>query len=222
MPDQARPGVQVGPRPLAGRETRRCKMSPTLRAVVYTCGNKVHPRRRRVAQAPGFPAACSEECVAPALVFSYTRARSQWAAWQHSGRGPGIGDASTTPAPRAGSGRTDHRERHESRLRCEIRRAQLGRRQDHDGHPRRAGQRPVRQRRADPGWAQDPAVQARLQEPAGHRGARRAARRQHRRHRGARHEDLGDGTGRDPLHPLVPAADRLDRREARLVPEPGR
>ena len=38
------------------------------------------------------------------------------------------------------------------------------------------------------------------------------------RQRGRRGDDgLGDRQGRDPLHPLVPAADRQDRREARLV-----
>ena len=31
-------------------------------------------------------------------------------------------------------------------------------------------------------------------------------------------EGVGDGAGRDPLHPLVPADDRPDGREARLVP----
>ena len=38
-----------------------------------------------------------------------------------------------------------------------------------------------------------------------------------RRRRRRRHARLGAGEGRDPLHALVPAADRLDRREARLV-----
>ena len=45
------------------------------------------------------------------------------------------------------------------------------------------------------------------------RGARPVARRR-RRHGD---EGVGDGEGRHPLHALVPAADRLDRREARLL-----
>ena len=35
-------------------------------------------------------------------------------------------------------------------------------------------------------------------------------------------EGVGDREGRDPLHPLVPADDRPDGREARLVPRPDR
>ena len=47
-----------------------------------------------------------------------------------------------------------------------------------------------------------------------------AARPDPRRRRRRRHEGLGDGEGRDPLHALVPAAHRLDRREARLLLRP--
>ena len=52
------------------------------------------------------------------------------------------------------------------------------------------------------------------------RAARHLAGRPGRR----RDEGLGHGEGRDALHPLVPAADRHDRREARLVlrPRPAR
>ena len=60
-------------------------------------------------------------------------------------------------------------------------------------------------------------AQDRLPAPAGdalsRRGDRHLAGRPDRR----RDEGLGDGEGRDPLHALVPAADRLDGREARLV-----
>ena len=49
--------------------------------------------------------------------------------------------------------------------------------------------------------------------PRDRRGARHRARRRGRR----RDEGMGAGAGRDPLHPRLPAADRPDRREARLV-----
>ena len=41
-----------------------------------------------------------------------------------------------------------------------------------------------------------------------------------RRRRGRGHEGLGHREGRDPLHPLVPADDRPDGREARLASSP--
>ena len=50
------------------------------------------------------------------------------------------------------------------------------------------------------------------------RGARHLARRRGR----AGDEGMGDGEGRHALHALVPAADRLDRREARLLLRPRR
>ena len=53
--------------------------------------------------------------------------------------------------------------------------------------------------------------------PAGEPGDRGEHGRGDRRLRGRRHEGLGDREGRDPLHALVSAADRLDRREARLL-----
>ena len=43
-----------------------------------------------------------------------------------------------------------------------------------------------------------------------------------RRRRGGHDARVGHGTRCDPLHPLVPADDRADRREARLVPGPDR
>ncbi len=49
---------------------------------------------------------------------------------------------------------------------------------------------------------------------------RRAARTAGRRRRGLDHEGLGDGAGRDPLHPLVPAPHRVHRREARRDDHP--
>ena len=50
----------------------------------------------------------------------------------------------------------------------------------------------------------------------------RAARPVARRRRRQRDEGLGHRARRDPLHPLVPADDRPDRREARLVPDADR
>ena len=52
--------------------------------------------------------------------------------------------------------------------------------------------------------------------------ARRDARHLARRRGRAGDEGLGDGEGRHALHALVPAADRLDGREARLLLRPGR
>ena len=53
------------------------------------------------------------------------------------------------------------------------------------------------------------------------RGQRAVRPGDHRRGR-ARREGVGDGARRHPLHPLVHPDDRLDRREARLLPEPDR
>ena len=50
----------------------------------------------------------------------------------------------------------------------------------------------------------------------------RAVRPGDRRRGRARREGVGAGARRDPLHPLVRADDRLDGREARLVPDPDR
>ena len=50
----------------------------------------------------------------------------------------------------------------------------------------------------------------------------RAARARARRRRRLGDEGVGDGARRHPLHALVPAADGLDRREARLVLRPDR
>ena len=50
----------------------------------------------------------------------------------------------------------------------------------------------------------------------------RAVRSGDRRRGRPRREGVGAGPRRDPLHPLVRADDRLDRREARLVPDPDR
>ena len=53
--------------------------------------------------------------------------------------------------------------------------------------------------------------------PAGHARARRGARHLARRRGRAGDEGVGAREGRHPLHALVPAADRLDRREARQL-----
>ena len=61
-----------------------------------------------------------------------------------------------------------------------------------------------------------------FQAAAAHDRRPRAVRSGHRRRRRARRQGVGDGPRRDALHPLVRADDGLDRREARLVPEPDR
>ena len=61
-----------------------------------------------------------------------------------------------------------------------------------------------------------------LQAPAGDARRGLAARPDPRRRRRRRDEGMGDGEGRDALHALVPAAHRLDRREARLLLRPDR
>ena len=65
-------------------------------------------------------------------------------------------------------------------------------------------------------------AQARLQGAAAHARARRGAGHLAGRRGRAGDEGLGDGEGRHPLHPLVPAADRLHRGEARLLLRPRR
>ena len=57
----------------------------------------------------------------------------------------------------------------------------------------------------------------RLREAAGDPGRRRGARPEPRRRRRRGDDGLGAGERRHPLHPHVPAADRLDRGEARLL-----
>ena len=64
--------------------------------------------------------------------------------------------------------------------------------------------------------------QADLQEAAPDDRRPRAVRSGHRRRGRARREGVGAGPRRHPLHALVRADDRLDRREARLVPDPDR
>ena len=88
--------------------------------------------------------------------------------------------------------------------------------------PRRARPHPARQlglrrQRLLAGRPAPAPAQGRLQAAAGDARARRGARPVARRRRRRGDEGLGDGEGRDPLHALVPAADRLDRREARLL-----
>ncbi len=68
-----------------------------------------------------------------------------------------------------------------------------------------------------PGRPAPAPAQARLQGPASDARPRRGARHDARRRRRPGDEGMGDGEGRDPLHALVPAADGLDRREARLL-----
>ena len=60
-----------------------------------------------------------------------------------------------------------------------------------------------------------PAAEGRLSGAPPHDRAGRAARPDRRRRRRQRDEGLGDRARRDPLHALVPADDRPDRREAR-------
>ena len=73
-------------------------------------------------------------------------------------------------------------------------------------------------RRGDAG----PPARERLQGPPQHDQEGGPARPDHRRRRRRGDEGLGDREGRDPLHPLVPADDRPDGREARLLPDPDR
>ena len=73
-----------------------------------------------------------------------------------------------------------------------------------------------------PGAQRAAPAQGRLPQAPGHDRPRRAARPRPGRLGRRRHEGLGAREGRDPLHPLVPAPHRLDRREARLVLRAGR
>ena len=66
------------------------------------------------------------------------------------------------------------------------------------------------------------AAEGHLQAPPAHARERRGPRAVHRRRRGPGHEGVGARERRHPLHALVPAAHRLDRREARLVLRPRR
>ena len=106
-------------------------------------------------------------------------------------------------------------ERHRSAVERQRRRARLAG-SDRPGQPGLRGERVLARRAAQP------PAQARLQGAAAHARARRGARHVARRLGRAGDEGMGDGEGRDALHALVPAADRLDRREARLLLRPGR
>ena len=106
-------------------------------------------------------------------------------------------------------------ERHRRAVERQRSRARLAR-------PDRRRQPGLRRERVLAGRAAPPAAQARLQGAAAHARARRGAGHLARRRGRAGDEGVGDGEGRDPLHALVPAADRLDRGEARLLLRPGR
>ena len=80
----------------------------------------------------------------------------------------------------------------------------------------------VRRERVQPRRPAPAPLLRRLQPPAADARPRRGARHVARRRGRARDEGMGDGAGRDPLHALVPAADRLDRREARQLLRPDR
>ncbi len=83
--------------------------------------------------------------------------------------------------------------------------------------PDRRGQPGLRLERLLPRRPAPAAAQARLQGAAAHARARRGARHLARRRRRSGDEGMGAREGRDALHPLVPAADQLDRGEARLL-----
>ena len=76
---------------------------------------------------------------------------------------------------------------------------------------------PVRRERLQPRRPAAAPAQGRLQAAPGDARPRRAARPVAGRRRRQGDERVGDGARRHPLHALVPAADRLDRREARLL-----
>ena len=80
----------------------------------------------------------------------------------------------------------------------------------------------LRRQRVLHGHPAPAAAEGRLQEPPGDAGERARPRSGARRRRRLRHEGMGDGAGLYPLHALVPAAHRIDRREARLVLQPDR
>ena len=100
------------------------------------------------------------------------------------------------------------------RHRRPVERQRLGAR-----HPRpdAAGEPGVRVERVQREPAAPPAAQARVHGAAAHARARRGAGHLARRRGRAGDEGLGDGARRDALHPLVPAADRIDGGEARLL-----
>ena len=81
----------------------------------------------------------------------------------------------------------------------------------------RARQLPVRRERLQPRRPEGTPAQGRLQAAAGDARPRRGARPVARRRRGQGDARVGDGARRHALHALVPAADQLDGREARLL-----
>src|SRR5215218_2130593 len=85
------------------------------------------------------------------------------------------------------------------------------------GAPDLARQPDLRREHVQPGRAAPAAAEDRLQAAAGDARERRGARQLARRRRRARDEGVGAREGRDALRALVSAADRLDRREARLL-----
>ena len=89
-------------------------------------------------------------------------------------------------------------------------------RNNHDGRDQES--HALRRRRIRRRGHQDLPKQGHGEEAPGDYPRRQAARSVDRERGRARHPPLGDGPRRHPLHPLVPADDRLHRREARLVP----
>ncbi len=128
------------------------------------------------------------------------------------------GSGSAVPTKTPGGSETAHAQdssaqRHSRAVERQRQRTRLAR-----SDPR--GQPGVRLERLQSHGPAPAAAEARLQGPAEDAGPRRGARHVARRRGGAGDEGLGDGEGRDPLHALVPAADGLDGREARLLLRP--
>ena len=90
------------------------------------------------------------------------------------------------------------------------------------GRPHRALELPTRRERLLAGRAAPPAAQGELQAAPARAREGRGARHVARRRRRARDEGVGARAGRHPLHARLPAADRADRREARLLLRPRR
>ena len=90
------------------------------------------------------------------------------------------------------------------------------------GLPRGRRRRHLRRLRLQRGGPAPVPRQADLREAAPDDRGPRAVRPGDRRRRRARREGVGARPRGDPLHPLVRADDRLDGREARLVPDPDR
>ena len=90
------------------------------------------------------------------------------------------------------------------------------------GLPQGRRRRHLRQLRLRRGGPAPVPGQADLPQAAADDRRPRAVRSGDRRRGRPRREGVGAGPRRDPLHPLVRADDRLDRREARLVPDPDR